>query len=172
MAQSTRRGVPRLAGAGGAFAAALLLLLAVAGGGAIDWMMFGPFLIAVFLVIAGLVYFLAWLAAALTCVPGSVSRASEGQPVMRWPRDFPGTQWLLRRCYIVADIAIALGISLAWAGLGAPKAWNTFEIAFVAIAGTAIAIVGTLWVEAVQGLARNWQRSSTKQVRERRRIAR
>jgi hypothetical protein len=90
---------------------------------------------------------------------------------MRWPQDFPGTQWLLCRCYIVADIAIASGISLAWAGLGAPKAWNTLEIAFAAIAGTAIAIVGALWVEAVHWLARNWQKSPTKHVRERHRTA-
>jgi hypothetical protein len=165
MSRSIRRNVPRLAGVAGAFAVALLLLLAVAGGGAIDWMLFGPFLIAAFLAIAGFVYFLAWLAISLTRVPSSVSRASEGQPVMSWPRDFPRTQWLLRRCCIVADTAIAACLSLAWAGLGGLKAWSTLEIAFAAIAGTAVAIAGTLWVEIVRGLARNWRASPTKHVR-------
>jgi hypothetical protein len=165
MPRSIRRDVPRLAGVAGAFAVALLLLLAVAGGGAIDWMLFGPFLIAAFLVIAGLVYFLAWLAAGLTREPGPVSRASEGQPVVNWPQDFPGTQWLLRRCCIVVDAIIAAGILLAWAGLGAVKAWSTLEIAFAAIAGTAVAIAGALWVETVRGLARNWRKSPTKHRR-------
>jgi len=154
-------GLYRLAGGCGALSIAALFLLAVAGGGDIDWMMFVPFLVAIFLVIVALVFVFAWITAALTYELDSASGTSQRPRVLRWPQEFPGTHWLVRRCFIIAAAAIAVCLSLAWAGLGIWKGWNTPEIVFGAIGATAVAIVCTLWIEAVYWLVLNWRNNQT-----------
>ena len=157
----------RLAGSCGALGVASLVVLAVAGGGHIAWMMFIPFLIEIFLVIVALVFAFAWLVTALTSELNSVAGTSGGSDVFKWPQNFPRTEWLVDRCFIIAAATIAACLSLAWSGAAIWKGWNTLEIALVAASATAAAIVCTLWVEAVYWLVRNWRKTPTKHVRER-----
>jgi len=143
--------------AGGCGACGVALLLLLAGGGAIDWMMFVPFLIAAFLAIVVLVFAVAWIVATLTHELDSTSGTSQRSLVMRWPQDFPGTHWLFRRCFVIAATAIAMYMSLAWAGQGIWKGWSTPEMVFAAV----IAIVGTLSCEAAYWLVRNWRHNQS-----------
>lgn len=148
--------VARLAGSCGAFGVASLLLLAVAGGGEIDWKMFAPFLIAIFLVIVALVLAFGWVVAAVTSGLEFVAGTNRDPRGLKWPQSFPRTKWLLDRCFIIAAAAVALCLSLAWSGAAIWKGWNTVEIAFVAVCGTAAAIACTLWAEAAYWLVLNW----------------
>jgi hypothetical protein len=151
----------RLAGGCGAMGVASLVLLAVAGGGQINWMKFAPLLVAIFIVIVALVFALAWILATLTYELDPISGASRGSRILRWPQDFPRTQWLLARCFIIAAAAIAVCLSLAWSGGGIWEGWNAPEIVFSALTATAVAIVCTAWAEAMCWLVRNWRNNQS-----------
>ena len=154
-----KRDLHRLAGNCGTLGVASLVLLAVAGGGHIAWLMFAPFLIAMFLAIAGLVFTFGWVAAVLTAELDSVTQARGGADHLSWPRDFPLAKWLVGRCFIIAAAAIAVSLLSAWSGAAIWKGWTALGIAFLAASLTAAAIACALWSEAVYWLALSWCKS-------------